>query len=62
MGEQHVFADIMQLIDWIRTAKASAAWAEYTWHVVEIIDASYRSERTGEKQPLQTSFDELPRT
>ncbi len=60
IGEQHVFADIMQLVDWIRTGRSSVASAEHARHVIEIIEAAYRSAATGERQALRTSFVELP--
>jgi predicted dehydrogenase len=56
IGEQHVFADIMQLVDWVRDGKPSVATAEHARHVVEIIEAGYRSAATGQRQSLRTTF------
>ncbi len=56
LGEQHVFEDIMQLVDWVREDEASPVTVEHARHVVEIIEAAYRSAETGETQTLKTSF------
>jgi predicted dehydrogenase len=55
--EAHVYEDIMQLVDWIRDGKPTAATAEHARHVIEIFDAAYRSAQTGQAQNLRTSFD-----
>ena len=60
MGENHVFEDIMQLVDWIREEKPSIASAEHARHVIDIIEAAYRSAETGESQELVTDFDTIP--
>jgi len=54
--EAHVFEDIMQLVDWVREGKPSPATAEHARHVVEIIEAAYRSAETGQAQALTTTF------
>ena len=54
--EQHVFEDLMQLVDWVRDDKPSPVTAEHARHVIEIIEAAYRSAETGETQTLRTSF------
>jgi predicted dehydrogenase len=56
IGEQHVFEDIMQLVDWIREDKPSPVTAEHARHVIDIIEAAYRSAETGQAQELTTSF------
>jgi predicted dehydrogenase len=56
IGEQHVFEDIMQLVDWVREDKASPVTAEHARHVIDIIEAAYRSAETGQAQELTTSF------
>ncbi|WP_246645503.1 Gfo/Idh/MocA family protein [Rhizobium redzepovicii] len=56
IGEQHVFADIMQLVDWVRDGKQSVATAEHARHVVEIVEAAYKSAATGQRQALRTIF------
>ncbi len=54
--ESHVYEDIMQLVDWIREGKPTPVTAEHARHVVEIIDAAYRSAQTGQTQRLTTTF------
>ena len=54
--ESHVFEDIMQLVDWIREGRATIVTAEHARHVIEIIEAAYRSARTGNTQTLRTTF------
>jgi predicted dehydrogenase len=57
--EQHVFEDVMQLVDWVRDGAASPATAERARHVVEIIEASYRAAATGATQELTTTVEGL---
>jgi predicted dehydrogenase len=54
--EQHVFEDIMQLVDWIADGTPSIVTAEHARHVIEIIEAAYRAAATGETQRLETAF------
>lgn len=54
--EQHVFADVMQLVDWVLDGKPSVASAEHARHVIEIIEAAFRSAETGTAQLLRTVF------
>jgi predicted dehydrogenase len=54
--EQHVFEDIMQLVDWIREDKPTIVTAEHARHVVDIIESAYRSAETGQAQELSTTF------
>jgi predicted dehydrogenase len=54
--EQHVFEDIMQLIDWINDGTPSIVTAEHARHVIEIIDAAYRSSESGCVQELHTTL------
>ncbi len=54
--ESHVFEDIMQLVDWIREERSTIVTAEHARHVIEIIEAAYRSARTGNTQTLRTTF------
>ncbi len=54
--ESHVFEDVMQLVDWIRDEKPTIATAEHARHVIEIIEAAYRSAQTGSAQELYTTF------
>jgi predicted dehydrogenase len=55
--EQHVFEDIMQLVDWILDGTASIVTAEHARHVIEIIEAAYRSAETGLAQVLRTTTE-----
>jgi predicted dehydrogenase len=55
--EQHVFEDVMQLVDWVRDGTPSPATAEHARHVVEIIEASYRAAATGVAQELMTTVE-----
>jgi predicted dehydrogenase len=57
--EQHVFEDVMQLVDWVREGTPSPATAEHARHVVEIIEASYRAAETGVAQELTTTVEGL---
>lgn len=56
IDEQHVFEDIMQLVDWIRDDTPSPVTAERARHVIEIIEAAYTAAETGQTQELRTSF------
>jgi predicted dehydrogenase len=54
--EQHVFEDLMQLVDWIRDDTPTIVTAEHARHVIEIIEAGYRAAETGQAQELKTTF------
>ncbi len=54
--EQHVYEDVMQLVDWIREDKPSIVTAEHARHVIEIIESAYRASETGQMQTLTTTF------
>jgi predicted dehydrogenase len=54
--EQHVFEDLMQLVDWVREDKPTIVTAEHARHVIEIIEAGYRAAETGQAQELTTTF------
>ncbi len=54
--EQHVFEDIMQLIDLVRDGTPSVVTPEHARHVVEIIEAAYRAAETERTQELTTTF------
>jgi predicted dehydrogenase len=56
IGEQHVYEDIMQLVDWIRDGTPTIVTAEHARHVIEIIEAAYRAAETGETQELTTTI------
>ncbi len=52
--EQHVFEDVMQLVDWVRDGTPSIATAEHARHVIDIIESAYRAAETGLTQELRT--------
>lgn len=54
--EQHVFEDLMQLVDWIREDKPTPVTAERARHVIDIIESSLRAAETGQVQELTTTF------
>ncbi len=56
VDEQHVYEDIMQLIDWVRGGPPAVGSAEHARHVVEIIEAGLRAAETGQTQHLTTTF------
>lgn len=56
IDEQHVFEDIMQLVDWVREDKPTVVTAAHARHVVDIIESAYRAADTGQTQELQTTF------
>jgi len=58
--EQHVFEDVMQLVDWVSEGTPSIVTAEHARHVIEIIESAYRSAATGRAQPLHTTFAPEP--
>jgi predicted dehydrogenase len=56
ISEQHVFEDVMQLVDWVALGRPAPPTAEHARHVIEIIEAAYRSAATGRLQELATTF------
>ena len=46
----------MQLVDWVRDGTPSIVTAEHARHVIEIIEAAYRSAETGQHVDLTTTF------
>ena len=56
IDEQHVHEDLMQLVDWVRDGTPSIVTAEHARHVIEIIEAAYRSAETGQHVTLTTTF------
>jgi predicted dehydrogenase len=57
LGEAFVFEDVMQLVDCVREDVATVCDARHARHVIEIIEAAYRSAETGRAQELETTFD-----
>jgi predicted dehydrogenase len=57
IDEQHVFEDVMQLIDWIRDDKPTPVTADRARHVIDIIESSFRAAETGQVQELTTTFE-----
>jgi predicted dehydrogenase len=56
IGEQHVYEDLMQLVDWVRDGTPTPVTAEHARHVIDIIEAAYRAAETGQAQQLSTTF------
>ena len=57
LPEQHVFEDVMQLIDWVTEGKPSSVTPEHATHVIDIIESAYRASSTGQTQALTTTVD-----
>jgi predicted dehydrogenase len=57
LEEAHVFEDVMQLVDCVREDVTSVCDPRHAAHVIEIIEAAYRSAETGQAQELETTFD-----
>jgi predicted dehydrogenase len=57
LPEQHVFEDVMQLVDWIANGKRSLVTPEHATHVIDIIEAAYRASSTGQTQTLTTTLE-----
>jgi predicted dehydrogenase len=55
--EQHVFEDVMQLVDWVADGKPSPVTPEHATHVIDIIEAAYRASSTGQTQVLTTTLE-----
>jgi len=60
MGENHVYEDMMQLVDTIHSGEPSLASPDHARHVIEIIEAGYRAAETGQTQTLRTTFEPMP--
>jgi predicted dehydrogenase len=56
LGEDHVFEDVMQLVDWVRDGIPSIVTAEHARHVIEIFEGAYKSAQTGKAVNLTTTF------
>jgi predicted dehydrogenase len=56
MDEAHIWADIRHLADCILNDTQPLAGADQARHVIEIIEKGYEAARTGQTQPLRTSF------
>ena len=57
LGEAFVFEDVMQLVDVVRDDTPTVCDAHHARHVVEIIEAAYRSAETGRAHDIETTFD-----
>ena len=60
MHENHVFEDVMQLVDWVRDGIPSQVSTDQARHVIDIIESGYRAAETGQAQELRTTFTPLP--
>ena len=54
LSEQHVFEDVMQLVDGVTEEKPSPVTPEHATHVIDIIESAYRASSTGQTQMLST--------
>ena len=59
LGEEHVFEDIMQLVDLVREGTPTPSTPEHARHVIEIIEAAYKAAETGQTQTLRTTFEPI---
>ena len=50
LEEAHVFEDVMQLVDYVRDGVTTRCDPRHAAHVIEIIEAGYRSAETGRAQ------------
>jgi predicted dehydrogenase len=57
LEEAHVFEDAMQLVDCVREDVTSVCDPRHAAHVIEIIEAGYRSAEMERAQELETTFD-----
>jgi predicted dehydrogenase len=57
LPEQHVFEDVMQLVDSIAEGIPSLVTPEHATHVIDIIEAAYRASATGQTQTLTTTLE-----
>ena len=55
LPEQHVFEDVMQLVDAVTEGKPSQVTPEHATHVIDIIESAYRASSTGQTQVLTTT-------
>jgi predicted dehydrogenase len=56
LEEAHVFEDVMQLVDCVRDDVTTLCDPRHAAHVIEIIEAGYRSAESGRAQELATTF------
>jgi predicted dehydrogenase len=59
MRESHVFEDVMELVDLVQFGTKPMGTPEHARHVIDIIEAGYRSAEKGQTQELRTSFEPL---
>jgi predicted dehydrogenase len=57
LPEQHVFEDVMQLVDGVTERKPSPVTPEHATHVIDIIESAYRASSTGQTQMLSTKVE-----
>lgn len=61
MPENHVFADIMQVVDLIRDGGETIVTMDHARHVIDIIESGYKSESSGNIITLSaTAYKPLP--
>lgn len=59
ISQQHIFSDIMHMVDCVLNNKRPVVTVEHARHVIEIIEKGYISAETGQVQEISSTF-ELP--
>ncbi len=60
LGESHIYEDINQLADWVLNGVEPYCGAEHARHVIEIIEAAYRSAEEGRVVEVKSRFEPIP--
>lgn len=60
LPEPHIYEDINQLADWVLNGVKPYCSVEHARHVIEIIEAAYKSVETGKVVELTTTFEPIP--
>jgi predicted dehydrogenase len=55
--ESHVYADIMHTAECIVEGTKPVPTGEHAAHVIEIIEKGYLAARTGQTQPIESTFE-----
>lgn len=60
LGEPHIYEDINQLADWVLNGVEPYCTVEHARHVIEIIEAAYKSAEEGHVVEIKSTFDPIP--
>lgn len=60
LGEPHIYEDINQLADWVLNGVEPYCTAEHARHVIEIIEAAYKSAEEGHVVDIKSTFEPIP--